>query len=212
MSKATHGKARLGFEALEGRMLLTGNVTSAIIPAGAAIAGNDFVAAPVSAVSLQTLKFNGTVVYNTFEGGFYGIVADDGTSYDPIGLPSAFAKDGMRVHVVAQPCPGMASIHMWGEIVKVTAISSLASPTVGLTPNSAASAATGASNGRMLETNVTLSAQPRTQTVPATTTANSAASSEQLGWTFSWTNEFRVLSGPLSLNELMMLMDRTERE
>ena len=40
---------------------------------------------------------NGTITYINLEGGFYGIVADDGEHYVPINLPSEFKVDGLRV-------------------------------------------------------------------------------------------------------------------
>ena len=39
----------------------------------------------------------GTIQYNDFEGGFYGIVGDNGEAYDPINLPTEFEEDGLRV-------------------------------------------------------------------------------------------------------------------
>ena len=39
----------------------------------------------------------GTIQYNDFEGGFYGIVRDNGEAYDPINLPTEFEEDGLRV-------------------------------------------------------------------------------------------------------------------
>ncbi|MFW6255135.1 MAG: hypothetical protein ACOC41_09435, partial [Chitinivibrionales bacterium] len=35
----------------------------------------------------------GIVVFVTEEGGFYGIVAEDGSRYNPISLPEKFQKD-----------------------------------------------------------------------------------------------------------------------
>ena len=37
----------------------------------------------------------GTVVYLSFEGGFYGITGDDGRHYDPINLSQDFRIDGL---------------------------------------------------------------------------------------------------------------------
>ncbi len=52
-----------------------------------------------SCISVDTgiVKGTGTIVYLNFEGGFYGIIADNGEHYDPINLPSEFKKDGLRV-------------------------------------------------------------------------------------------------------------------
>jgi inhibitor of cysteine peptidase len=65
------------------------------------------------------IKFTGKVVYNNLEGGFFGIVADDGKAYDPTNLPAEFRKAGMRVSAVIKKRPDMMSFHQWGTIVEI---------------------------------------------------------------------------------------------
>jgi hypothetical protein len=67
----------------------------------------------------------GTVRYLPMEGGFWGIVGDDGKNYDPMGLDPAFQKDGLRVSFEALPETDMMSIRMWGALVKITRIEAL---------------------------------------------------------------------------------------
>ncbi len=67
-----------------------------------------------------TIASTGTVTWIPLEGGFYGIIADDGTQYDPLNLPGEYAHDGFRIGFTAIEEPGMASIHMWGTIVTIT--------------------------------------------------------------------------------------------
>jgi len=55
----------------------------------------------------------GTVVHLSFEGGFYGIAADDGKNYDPINMPQEFKVDGLRVQFTAN-LTNYLSYHMWG--------------------------------------------------------------------------------------------------
>jgi hypothetical protein len=74
-------------------------------------------AAPRGAV-----EFDGKVVHNSLEGGFYGIVADDGTKYDPTNLPAQFKKAGMRVSVVGKKRPDVMSFHQWGTIIEIVEI------------------------------------------------------------------------------------------
>ncbi|HUT12323.1 MAG TPA: hypothetical protein VMY42_17630 [Thermoguttaceae bacterium] len=74
------------------------------------------------AAAKDTIKLTGKVVFNDFEGGFYGIVADDGGKYDPTNLPAEFKKAGTRVSVVARKRPGMMSFHQWGTIVEIVEI------------------------------------------------------------------------------------------
>ena len=56
----------------------------------------------------------GTMTYLNFEGGFYGIVADDGEHYDPTNLPSEFKVDGLRVKFKGKIRDDLVSFRMWG--------------------------------------------------------------------------------------------------
>jgi len=67
----------------------------------------------------------GTVVFLSFEGGFYGIKADDGRNYDPMNLPEDLRKDGLRVRFEAKELKDRASFHMWGTIVELVHIQKL---------------------------------------------------------------------------------------
>ena len=73
----------------------------------------------------DAIKGTGTVVYLSFEGGFYGITGDDGKHYDPTNLSPEFQKDGLRVRFEAKELQGRASVHMWGTIVELVAIHKL---------------------------------------------------------------------------------------
>jgi len=73
-------------------------------------------------VAAEPLNFTGTVKYITIEGGFWGIISDDGKNYDPRNLPAEFKQEGLRVQVEAVVKDGF-SIHMWGTIIDVTAVS-----------------------------------------------------------------------------------------
>lgn len=63
----------------------------------------------------------GTVVYLSFEGGFYGIAGDDGENYDPINMPQEFKIQGLRVQFTAN-FTDYLSYHMWGYVVKLLSI------------------------------------------------------------------------------------------
>jgi hypothetical protein len=60
----------------------------------------------------------GTVTYLNFEGGFYGIISDDGNHYDPINMPPEFRVDGLRVQFTANVTDYL-SYHMWGYVVRL---------------------------------------------------------------------------------------------
>jgi hypothetical protein len=73
----------------------------------------------------DTISFTGTVSYQTLEGGFFAIAADDGENYDPTNLPEALAVDGLRVTVTAQIRDDLTSFHMYGVIIDIVDISTL---------------------------------------------------------------------------------------
>jgi hypothetical protein len=68
------------------------------------------------------LEITGTVRYVSVEGGFYGIIGEGGEKYDPMNLSQEFAVDGLRVKVQAHIMRGIASIRMWGKIIKIIKI------------------------------------------------------------------------------------------
>ncbi|MBC7217078.1 MAG: hypothetical protein H5U36_02670 [Candidatus Caldatribacterium sp.] len=70
------------------------------------------------------IRGTGTVTYVPLEGGFFGIVADNGKRYEPVNLPEDFREDGLRVAFVAEPFEGMSS-HMWGELIRLVRIEKL---------------------------------------------------------------------------------------
>ena len=67
----------------------------------------------------------GTVHYLDFEGGFYGIVADDGSRYDPGRLEEEFQEDGLRVRFEIKILTGVMSTRMWGSPVELVALARL---------------------------------------------------------------------------------------
>lgn len=70
------------------------------------------------------IQATGTVRYQDLEGGFYGIVADDSTKYDPGTLPAGVQKDGLRVRFTARKVDGFTT-RMWGTRVEVQHIEPL---------------------------------------------------------------------------------------
>jgi hypothetical protein len=67
----------------------------------------------------------GTVRIIPLEGGFFGIVSDDGHDYYPINLADEYKVHGQRVRFVAKLRGDVITIHQWGtpiEIVEIEAI------------------------------------------------------------------------------------------
>jgi hypothetical protein len=74
--------------------------------------------------SSQNLIYGtGTIKFISLEGGFFGIISDDGNRYDPVNLPPRFESDGLRVLFVGEILD-LFSIHMWGRIIRIIQIQS----------------------------------------------------------------------------------------
>jgi hypothetical protein len=75
-----------------------------------------------AAPSGDIVEITGTVRHVSVEGGFYGIIGEGGEKYDPTNLSQEFAVEGLRVKVQAQIMKGVASLRMWGNIIKIIKI------------------------------------------------------------------------------------------
>lgn len=64
----------------------------------------------------------GTIVFQELEGGFYGIVGDDGKDYLPLNLDAQYRVNGLRIAFESEPAGNIATIHMWGTPVNLTFI------------------------------------------------------------------------------------------
>lgn len=71
------------------------------------------------------ISTKGTIKFLNIEGGFYGIIGEDGTRYKPCKLIQEFQKDGLRVYFEAKKIRALVSIHMWGINVKIISIKKL---------------------------------------------------------------------------------------
>ncbi|QXD24307.1 hypothetical protein F7C95_20795 [Opitutia bacterium ISCC 51] len=72
----------------------------------------------------DTITILGFIKYVELEGGFFGIMTEDGTKYFPEYLEQGFKQDGLGVRVQAKPQEQILGIQMWGnpiEIIKIEA-------------------------------------------------------------------------------------------
>ena len=74
-------------------------------------------------VALQTTKplYHGTVVFVKENGGFFGIVRDDGKRLYPVNLPEAYQRDGLRIIFSYVPVAVAVNIP-WGQPIKIYSI------------------------------------------------------------------------------------------
>jgi len=77
---------------------------------------------PDSTMAKDTITGTGTIRYQEIEGGFYGIVSDDGQRYYAGTLDEQFRQDGLRVKFVLRERTGVMSMVMWGLIVEVVSM------------------------------------------------------------------------------------------
>jgi hypothetical protein len=64
----------------------------------------------------------GTVVYIDLEGGFYGIIASDGSEYLPLNLPEEYQENGISVVFEGVIREDMYTIQQWGTPLDITMI------------------------------------------------------------------------------------------
>jgi len=77
------------------------------------LSGVGYLSVPSGAVDKDSISGNGTVVYEGVEGGFYGIVTDDGKHYDPINLIPEYRTVGLKIYFEAKKL-GILTYRMWG--------------------------------------------------------------------------------------------------
>ena len=71
------------------------------------------------------LIITGTVKFVEIEGGFYGILGDDGEKYNPVNLAPDYRVDGMRVKAGISIQKDAVSIQMWGTLIRINQIQAL---------------------------------------------------------------------------------------
>lgn len=91
-----------------------------VLPAGcAAQQGTPETAGAISRE--DTRQFKAEVIWIPLEGGFYGLLAEDGSKYLPLNLPVEFQKDGLQVKVEGE-LKQVMTIQMWGTPLEIQKI------------------------------------------------------------------------------------------
>lgn len=75
-------------------------------------------------VEPEPITVLGFIKYVELEGGFFGIMTEDGSKYFPEYLEQEFKVDGLKVRLLAKPQEQILGIQMWGtpiEILKIEA-------------------------------------------------------------------------------------------
>lgn len=61
----------------------------------------------------------GTIVYMDLEGGFFGLVAEDGMKYNPLNLDEQFKQDSLRVRFRGEKKTDVVTTRMWGTNLQI---------------------------------------------------------------------------------------------
>jgi len=69
----------------------------------------------------ESVSDTGTVVFLAFEGGFFGIIDDQGRHWDPSNLSEEFKTDSLRVRFEGT-ITDLYTFHMWGRTIELTSI------------------------------------------------------------------------------------------
>lgn len=75
----------------------------------------------------EAVSSRGTVVFNSLEGGFFGIMDDEGRFWDPENLPDSLAIDSLRVSFRGVPTDN-PSFHMVGRTINLTEVKEIGAP------------------------------------------------------------------------------------
>ena len=68
------------------------------------------------------ISFAGEVRWISVEGGFFGLVTEDGRKFFPLNLPEEFKKEGLKIKVKGNIKKGIATVQMWGAPFEIREI------------------------------------------------------------------------------------------
>jgi hypothetical protein len=67
-------------------------------------------------------QISGQVVFRDKDGGFYGILTDNGAQLEPINLDSRYKSDGARVTIQGKLDSSRLGTHSWGNPVEIFSV------------------------------------------------------------------------------------------
>ncbi|MFT4653508.1 MAG: hypothetical protein ACJA0G_002225 [Kangiellaceae bacterium] len=70
----------------------------------------------------KQMVITGQILYQNFEGGFYGFIANNGDKYMPSGLKSEHRKNGLIVEMKVELITDRVTTQQFGKLVKVLEI------------------------------------------------------------------------------------------
>jgi hypothetical protein len=73
-------------------------------------------------IQTKPVSVAGTVVFRDKDGGFYGILADNGGQYEPANLDARFQNDGMRITLAGKLDTSRVGMHHWGNPIDLATV------------------------------------------------------------------------------------------
>ncbi len=70
---------------------------------------------------LQTLK--GQVLFQEFEGGFFGFIDENGNKYTPMGMEKKYLRHGLVIELSGRVLPDMITTTQFGQVIRVESVS-----------------------------------------------------------------------------------------
>ena len=108
-----------GLAGLTGNLLLAG----ALLVASALLGSCDNVGPDRTvsqhSVRTETISVGGTVVFRDKDGGFFGILTDNGGQYELANLDPQYHMDGLRVKITGKLDPNHLGTHNWGNPIEI---------------------------------------------------------------------------------------------
>jgi hypothetical protein len=72
-----------------------------------------------SSVQASTVTVSGTVVFRDKDGGFFGILTDNGGQYEPSNLGPQYETDGLHVTITGKLATSRLGAHSWGNPIEI---------------------------------------------------------------------------------------------
>lgn len=83
--------------------------------------GNDMQELSSDKSKLLTLK--GQILFQEFEGGFFGFIDENGNKYTPIGMDKKHLRHGLVIEISGRVISDMITTTQFGEVIKVESVS-----------------------------------------------------------------------------------------
>lgn len=74
---------------------------------------------PLIAQEFTKVEGKGKIIFSNLEGGFYGLVTENGSQYLPLNLREEFKQDNLKVYFRGILRPDVVTVYNWGESLQI---------------------------------------------------------------------------------------------